>query len=273
MTTDNDRRVESNRTLWNEWAARHGDKAMAATVKRLQPVGSTTLRDFEVEDIGDVAQARLLHLQCMFGADTISWSRQGARATGLDFSEEAIHVARRIAERLDDPTQFHCAEIEEFEASHAGSFDVVYASRGVVRWLPDLNQWFSHVARLLKPGGLFHLNDTHPILKTLREDALEPTPTYAYFSTSSPSRIPVPRAGSNGQAAKYLWTHDLGAIVTAAAGAGLTVSRLCEYPWTERELPFLQRGVPAYRWRLKNGELPLHFSFKAVRPRYETASA
>ena len=32
----------------------------------------------------------LLHLQCHFGMDTLSWAREGASVTGVDFSPEAI---------------------------------------------------------------------------------------------------------------------------------------------------------------------------------------
>ena len=39
----------------------------------------------------------LLHLQCHFGLDTLSWARLGAIVTGLDFSAEAIAAARALA--------------------------------------------------------------------------------------------------------------------------------------------------------------------------------
>ena len=41
----------------------------------------------EVAVLGDVAGLDLIHLQCHFGKDTLSWARAGATVTGLDFSE------------------------------------------------------------------------------------------------------------------------------------------------------------------------------------------
>ncbi len=48
----------------------------------------------------------LLHLQCHFGQDTLSWARQGARVTGLDLSDEAITAARALAKELSVDARF-----------------------------------------------------------------------------------------------------------------------------------------------------------------------
>ena len=43
----------------------------------------------------------LLHLQCHFGMDTLSWARdEGATVTGVDFSEPAVEQARALAAEL-----------------------------------------------------------------------------------------------------------------------------------------------------------------------------
>ena len=46
---------------------------------------------------GRRAARRLLHLQCHFGLDTLSWARRGAVVTGVDFSGEGIRTARALA--------------------------------------------------------------------------------------------------------------------------------------------------------------------------------
>src|SRR2546421_13022633 len=55
--------------------------------------GGIALRPLEQEELGDVRGRSLLHLQCHFGMDTLSWARLGAHVTGADFSEEAIAAA------------------------------------------------------------------------------------------------------------------------------------------------------------------------------------
>ena len=59
--------------------------------------GETTLEDLERPEMGSVDGKTLLHLQCYFGMDTLSWAREGATVTGLDFSPEAIEAARRLS--------------------------------------------------------------------------------------------------------------------------------------------------------------------------------
>src|SRR4051812_8887132 len=71
--------------------------------------GRDSLRPLEVEEVGDVDGKSLLHLQCHFGQDTITWARHGASVTGVDFSRRAIRAARRLARRCDtDATFIEC---------------------------------------------------------------------------------------------------------------------------------------------------------------------
>jgi len=60
--------------------------------------GEKPLCPVELAELGPlVAGKSLLHLQCHFGMDTLSWARLGATVTGLDFSEPAIEAARRLS--------------------------------------------------------------------------------------------------------------------------------------------------------------------------------
>jgi len=47
------------------------------------------LHELEVGEVGPAAGKTLLHLQCHFGLDTLSWARLGAQVTGVDFSDQA----------------------------------------------------------------------------------------------------------------------------------------------------------------------------------------
>ena len=64
------------------------------------------------------------------------------------------------------------------------------------------------------------------------------------------------------------WVHSLGEIVSAVGDAGLRGELLDELPFCDWELPFLDRAADG-TWRLpagQEGELPLFFSLRAVRP-------
>ncbi len=73
--------------------------------------GGSTLRSIERDELGEVAGKALLHLQCNMGADTLSWARLGAIVTGVDFSHEAISVARRLTNDVGLPARFIAADI------------------------------------------------------------------------------------------------------------------------------------------------------------------
>src|SRR6266487_3948247 len=128
---------------------------------------------WEREEVGDVAGKTLLHVQCHFGLDTLSWARLGATVTGVDFSEAAIGFARELADEtgLAARSRFVLSNVYDLPEALAGeSFDVVYTSRGTLGWLPDIDRWGEIVASFVKPGGVFYIHEGHPMLWVVGED-------------------------------------------------------------------------------------------------------
>jgi SAM-dependent methyltransferase len=66
----------------------------------------------------------LLHLQCHFGMDSLSWARLGATVTGVDFSPRAIAAARRLAMDSGTPARFVEAELYDAPDVLPEQFDV-----------------------------------------------------------------------------------------------------------------------------------------------------
>ena len=158
MSTDH--RIEVNRRNWNERTPVH----VASDFYDVEgfKAGRITLSDLEREGVGDARGRSLLHLQCHFGLDTLSWARLGARVTGVDLSDDAIATARRLNAELGLDARFIRANVFDLPEVLDEEFDVVYTAMGVLVWLPDLTAWARVVARHLKPGGLFYLLETHP---------------------------------------------------------------------------------------------------------------
>jgi 2-polyprenyl-3-methyl-5-hydroxy-6-metoxy-1,4-benzoquinol methylase len=96
--------LQTNREHWNELTAIH----VRSEFYDLEgfKAGKSSLLPVEVEELGDVSGKSLLHLQCHFGMDTLSWARRGARVTGVDFSDRAIAQARSLAQELNIPAGF-----------------------------------------------------------------------------------------------------------------------------------------------------------------------
>lgn len=264
--------LAANRRLWDERVDVHY-RSSFYDVDAFK-TGGSRIAQFELDEMGDVASRDLLHLQCHFGLDTLSFARLGARVTGADFSLPAVERARGLAAELGLLATFVESDILELPARLTADFDIVYTSHGVLGWLPDLRRWAQVIAHFLRPGGTFYIAEIHPVAQAFddAEDATEPRLRYPYFS--SPQALEFPVAGSYAepsavftQPVEYYWTHDLGEVVTSIADAGLRIDLLHEHPFNAWRLPFLVEGGAG--WRLPAdapGELPLSFSLKATKP-------
>jgi SAM-dependent methyltransferase len=252
----------ANEALWDAWTAVHatGEFYDLESFR----AGGVRLRPYEIELVGDVAGKSLLHLQSHFGIDTLSWARLGARVTGADFSPAAIELARTLANDLGFPeARFVRSNLYDLPSALYGEFDVVYTSRGVLGWLPDIAGWAEVVAHFLAPGGTFFISEIHPVAQAFENEDVRPGElrlAYPYWEHAEPLTFAV--KGS------YADPDSLGEIVTALIDAGLRVERLVEHPFLEWKADYLVEDDEG-RWRLPpdaGGELPLMFSLVATKP-------
>jgi SAM-dependent methyltransferase len=267
----------TNRALWDAWTAVHatGDFYDLAAFR----AGGVRLRDDEIAAIGDVTGRSLLHLQCHFGIDTLSWARLGARVTGADFSSAAIRLARELAADLGFPdARFVESNLYDLPAHLDGTFDVVYTSRGVLGWLPDIRGWAAVVAHFVAPGGTFFITEIHPIAQVFENEGVAPAElrlTYPYWEHAEPLVFDVKGSYADpsadvGEQKEHGWDHGLGEIVTALIEAGLRIESLVEHPYLDWGADFLVETAPGSgRFALPPGtagELPLMFTLVATKP-------
>lgn len=262
-----DEHLESNRALWDEWADINARSQMYALedFKR----GGVRLRDYEIEEVGPVSGKTLLHLQCHFGIDSLSWARLGAKVTGIDFSERAIELATGVAADLGIDASFIRSNLYDLPQHVDGDFEIVYTSRGVLCWLPRIRPWADVVARFVKPGGFFYITETHPILEAYEDDF---TLKFPYWEQEEPLSFDIHGSYADPTAEvktekDYEWNHGLGEIVTALAQAGLRIEFLHEWPFVESEVPFLEkRDGRSWMPGELDGRMPLMYSLKATKP-------
>jgi SAM-dependent methyltransferase len=264
---------EANLALWNEWAAIHAASEFY-DVDGFK-AGRTSLNPLEIGELGNVAGKTLLHLQCHFGLDSLSWARLGAKVTGVDFSDQAIGLARSLSQEIWVEADFVCADIYELPQVLSGAFDFVYTSYGVLTWLPDLGKWAAVIAHFLKPGGTFYLVEFHPFAQVFdeAETAADLRVHYPYFHSGEPLVFDVQGSYADRQAqvvqkVEYEWDHSLGEILDSLIAAGLRVDFLHEFPFCVYSMfPSLMVKSSDGMWRLKEAEgmIPLMFSIKATK--------
>jgi SAM-dependent methyltransferase len=259
---------EVNRELWDERVPIH----VASELYDVEAfvAGRSSLRPFELAELPDVRGRSLVHPQCHFGEDTLSWARLGARVTGLDFSGPAVAAARELAARCELAAEF--VEANVYDASEAlggRRFDIVYTGIGALNWLPDVERWARVMASLVAPGGCLYLAEFHPFTHVFGDDDF--TIEYPYFhDPGRPFEFPNtgnyadPEARTMHNRA-FEWNHGVGAVVSAIIAAGFELEFLHEHDYTLfARWPFLvgERGS----FRLPEGmpSLPLLYSLRAV---------
>jgi len=237
--------------------------------------GKSALLPVERREVGDVRGKTLLHLQCHFGLDTLSWAREGATVTGIDFSQPAIETAQRLAADCGVEARFLQTNLYDLEKVLDGEFDIVFTSYGVLAWLPDVREWARIATRYVKPGGTFYIVEGHPLLSAVEDDSTVENMRLSghYFEGAEPDRWDDDKDYADldyhvQSRETFEWSHSLGEIVTALIDAGLEIEFLHEHPFLAwARLPSMTRGDDGY-YRLPgdDGRYPFMFSLRAKKP-------
>ena len=154
----------ANRANWDERVGVHlGPGGYDLSNLR---AGRGTLNAIEECELPAVSGKRVLHLQCHFGADSLTLVQRGAEVVGLDFSVRAIEAARSLASELGLTKQASFIHADVYDALEAIApphrFDLVFVTWGAICWLPDITRWAQIAAAMLRPGGSLYLADGHP---------------------------------------------------------------------------------------------------------------
>ncbi|MBV9764074.1 MAG: class I SAM-dependent methyltransferase [Acidobacteriaceae bacterium] len=99
---------------------------------------------------------KVLEIGVGAGVDFCNWVRNGAIATGVDFTTQAIELTREYLELDGHPETSYrllTADAEQLPFEDE-SFDVVY-SYGVLHHTPDTPKAFQEARRVLRKGGHF----------------------------------------------------------------------------------------------------------------------
>jgi SAM-dependent methyltransferase len=265
-----------NRANWDERVAVHlGPRGY--DLARLR-AGKGRLHPIEEAELPPLAGRRVLHLQCHFGADTLTLAQRGAVVVGLDFSAAAIAAARALAQELKLADRARFVEADLYAAPAAidaqGGFDLVFVTWGAIGWLPDIAAWAGIVAHFLKPGGRLYLAEGHPAALVLDDAAAGPDGRPGFlvpylggramlFEDERDYADPEARLANR---RTVEWLHPLGAVVTALIEAGLTLDWLHEHdcvPWRMFQCLVERDGM--FRWPDRPW-LPLAYSLSATRP-------
>lgn len=256
---------EINKECWNKRAVVHFDSDFYDNKSFI--AGRNALNDIELDLLGDVTGKSVLHLQCHFGQDTISFDRLGAsRAVGIDLSDVSVDKARQLAEATDSKAEFICCDIYDTRKHTQELFDIVFSSYGTIGWHPDMDKWADVVVNSLKPGGTFVFAEFHPVI-WMYDEKLEKI-SYDYFNTEVIVEDSTSTYTDNDAILEYQevnWNHSIGEVLSALINAGLTIEAFAEYDYSPypcfQNLEEVEKG----RWRFNHIDklIPIVYSLRA----------
>lgn len=261
--------VDVNRALWDGWAEIHFASPFYDVEGFKQ--GHSTLGQYELAGVGNVAGKTLLHLQCHFGLDTLSWVRLGAQVTGVDFSPKAISMARSLSTELNIPATFVESNIYDLPDVLHEQYDIIFASYGALLWLSDLMSWGEIICRYLKKGGSFFIIDAHPMIWIFNNETSSGLQVkHSYFHSPHPLTFNTPNyaaPSTDKTYIQYCWIHSVSDIINSLTAQNLCIQYFREHPTiTWQAFPFLVKDSDGY-FILPDSmpQIPLTFSLKAKR--------
>lgn len=246
-----------NREAWDKRTKVHIDSKFYNVKSFI--AGKSSLNRIELDQVGEVRGKTLLHLQCHFGQDTLSWARMGAKVTGVDLSSEAIDQARKLAKEVGLDANFINEDIYSFGETNQKQFDIVFTSYGVLCWLPNLELWAKTVSNSLKTGGQFNLVEFH----TFRDLFFG----YSYFPADKPD---IEEDGtytencSGEKSTMVTWPHSLSEVMEVLINQGISIESFQEYPYSPyncfTDLEYVEGQ--GYQMLFKGQQVPLVYSIR-----------
>ena len=257
---------DTNKETWNHKAKIHADSDFY-DIKAFK-AGQSSLNKYELSALGDVKGKSLLHLQCHFGQDTLSWSRMGAKCTGIDISDKAIDLAKQLNTELNFDAQFTCCNVLDTSKYINTQFDIVFTSYGDIGWLPDLKPWAQMIFDKLKPGGIFYMVEFHPIVWMFDYLQQPPEMNYGYMQEEviyEDYEGTYADTDSKINSKEYTWNHGLSEVINSLITAGLEIEYLNEYNGSPYDvLPYLQKKDDGLFYT-KDQLYPLIFDIMAIK--------
>jgi len=234
---------EMNRACWNEMAQGWRDKADQRGTWRECP-GNPMLvfSPGEMSFLNDVRAKDVCVLGSGDNEAVFALAGMGARVTSVDISERQLEVAQERAAILGLDVSFLRGDVADLPGLSDACFDVVYTGGHVSVWISNIGRFYAEAGRILRPQGLFIVNEYHPVRRMWHEST-GPEPKHRYFN-----RGPYEYRSDAGLAQiEFHWTAA--DHVQAVVDAGCALARVDEYAECKEEEDY-SRWVPA--------ALPMH---------------
>jgi len=231
--------LTENRDRWNALAE--------AGVSHTVPFLTFTREDaaqhiYRFPFIPDVSGSRVLCLASGGGQDSAAFGLLGAQVSVLDLSDTQLERDREAAAHHGFQVETIQGDMRDLSMFTNDSFDMVWQAYSI-NYCPEARPVIREVARVLRPGGIYHLAFANPCepalgdwngsaypLRGLYTDGEDVTHYYSptwEVEQSDGSFIPVPFP--------HVFRHTLSTVLNTLVDEGFLLLRLTE--WTYDKEP------------------------------------
>ena len=235
-----------NRKAWNHrteeaWSILYGKPSVFAKQLAEDPKKHLSRT---IDFLGDVSGKRIVNLLGSNGRKAVPLALLGADVTVVDISESNKRYAQALARCAGVEINYILGDILSFDTTKIHeTFDIVFMELGIMHYFIDLAPVASLIYQLLKPGGRYVLDDSHPIKKCIKMDDVDTPylegdyfdPAVVESSVAYSSALDNYEESNPPKVMMRRWT--LGEIITAIAEANLTIKKLSESPGWHPYLP------------------------------------
>jgi SAM-dependent methyltransferase len=183
---------------------------------------------------GELAGRSVLCLAGGGGRESAAFALLGARVTVFDLSEEQLERDRAAAAHYGKEVETVRGDMRDLSALHGAGFDLVRHAYSI-NFVPDARAVFREVARVLRPGGLYHFMCANPFVmgsSTKDWDGRGYALTQPYADgalvTGVDEEWVYERAGRAGVPPPREYRHGLGTLVGGLAAQGFRLLEASE---------------------------------------------
>ena len=173
---------EANRAFWNasaEWDKEKEDKR--GLWRRCHRDPTLVLSPAEMPFLGNIRGKDVCVLGSGDNQVVFALAGMGGKVTSVDISERRLEIAEERAHTLGLEVTFLRADVTDLGSIRDGSFDLVYTGGHTSVWVSDIRKYYAEAVRILRPGGMFVVNEYHPI-RRMWLDSDGPEPCHRYFA-------------------------------------------------------------------------------------------
>lgn len=230
--------TSANRAAWDQVAPLHRSQNHDRLLKAFSEPGYSCLNNIETTCLKalDIAGKDIAQICCNNGRELMSVKNMGAgRCVGFDGSAGFVEQARDIASKSKIECEFLCTDIYEISPAYYAGFDVVTITIGVLSWMPELDNFFAILFKLLRPGGALFIYEQHPVLDMIKPAATDDPVVWecSYFSKEpyvGTGGLDYYGGGKYESKPLYSFSHTMAEIIMAGVNTGMAVEHFEEHP-------------------------------------------